>query len=479
MFKDIENLLTRIRSQLTFVIAIAYLSNVLFQSVLIHQLILILTALAIILSLIAVTDSSKVIGYFLFALSIMLLLYFHAPLSIWAQAVEANLYLVVMFTLVPLLRIPIQHGGYFEALQGFFRRYVNNNRRFYLLVSFIAAFLGILVNLAVVPLVHEIAKASDLSANKKLLCSAISRGFFTCTIWAPTAASIALIIQLTGAKWHLFFPFAIFSGMIAGLIGYIMTVVEEKRSEKALRAYAVTLAEEIGTGEVLPGATQEQSGEINYHKVIELCIFGSALITGIGLVSFFTGMSTLIVVSIASVIFPVIWLTFIGRLPVFFREFKGEYFHTCLPGLKNEITLFVGAGLFAASITYSHLGNYVPSILSLLVGNNILLFSIVVVSLSHILAVLGVHPIVTVTIIGETVKAAQYGVTPTYMAMILAVSWSMGVIMSPSSANIIAVAGLAGQSPMRVGPYWNGKYALISSVVLLIMLTIFRWLGIL
>lgn len=457
-----KGLLTRVRSLLTFILAIVYLSNLLIQSPWIHQLILILMVLVILLSLIAVTNSSKVIGYILFAVSILIFLYFKAPLSIWQEAVEENMYMVVMFILVPLLRIPIQHGDYFKALQDVFRRFVHTKRRFYLLVSFIAAFVGVLVNMAVVPLVHELCRASDLSTNKKLLCSAISRGYATCTIWSPTMASIALIIQLTGAEWHLFFPFGILCGVIVGLVGFIMMIFEEKKTEEELN-------------EVLP----EQIGTINYRKIFELSIFGIILITSIAAISFFTGIHTITLVSIAAVVYPILWLAIIGRLPVLFQEFKGEYFRQSLPGLKNEITLFVGAGLFATSITYSHLGDYVPRIFSLLVGNNVILFSIAVVSICIILSALGVHPIVTVTVISGTIKAAAYGVSATYMAMLLAIGWTMGISISPSAANIIAISGLTGQSPMQVGPCWNGRFALISSTVLIIVITIFRWLQVL
>lgn len=461
---------TRIRSVITFCLAIVYLSNLSIKSDLIKDLNLILLVIVISLSLTVVTGTAKVIGYVSFALSIMLLLFYHAPLSIWKQALQGNLYLVVMFTLVPLLGIPLQYGGYFESLQGVFRRYVHTNNRFYLLVSLISAFIGVLVNMAVVPLVHQISLASDKSSNKKLLSAAIGRGFTTSMIWAPTTAAIALVIQLTGAEWPLFFPFGILFGIIAGLIGYTMMMLEGRRVENSLATVFAT----ANTAEKL-----KPIAEINLRKVIELSFFGITLISLIAIVSLITGISTIIVVSIASLVFPVIWLALIGRLSVLLREFKGDYFNERLPRLKNEIVLFVGAGLFATSISYSHLGNYVPHILNLIVGSNALALAVVIIFGSLILAVLGVHPIITVTILGGTVKAAAYGVTPTYMALILAISWAMGISISPSAANVIAISGLTEQSPIQVGFRWNGLYVLIVSTVLIMILTLFRTVGLL
>lgn len=453
-----QDILSTIRSVLTFCIAIIFLGNLFIKSNLIQDLNLMILLIVISLSFIAVSGTTLLIGSMSFGLSIVLFLYYHAPLSVWQQAFQENIYLVVMFTLVPLLGIPIQHGGYFEALQGLFKRYVYNNSRFYLLVSFVSAFVGVLVNLAVVPLVLQISRASTISSNKKLLSSAIVRGFATCTIWAPTTAAIALIVQLSGASWPLFFPYAILCGIIAGLVGYFMTMNEEKRA-----------------GNPFASADQESDVEFDMQKVIELSAFSIILIAAIAGVSIITGIHTVIIVSLASLIFPVIWLGFIRRLQILIRQFK-IYFKS-LPKLKNEIILFMGAGLLATSIDYSHLGNYISLILSFVVGQNALLLAVIIILSILMLSALGIHPIIPVTIIGGTLKAAAYGVTPTYLALILAISWAMGISISPSSATVIALSGLTGQSPIHVGPRWNGLYVIIASTVMLTILTLFRIIG--
>ena len=326
-------------------------------------------------------------------------------------------------------------------------------------MSFVYAFVGVLVNLAVVPLVLQISQASNKSSNKKLLSCAIVRGFATCTIWAPTTAAIALIVQLSGASWPLFFPYAVLCGVIAGLVGYFMTMYEEKRA-----------------GNTFTSVVVEPDVEFDVRKVIELSAFSIILISAIAGISFITGIHTVIIVSLASLIFPIIWLGLIGRLQILMREFMG-YFDKSLPKLKNEIILFMGAGLLATSISYSHIGNYISMILSLLVGQNALLLAIIIIFTILVLSAIGIHPIIPVTIIGGTLKAAAYGVTPTYLALILAISWAMGISISPSSATVIALSGLTGQSPIQVGPRWNGLYVFIASTIILIALTIIRIIG--
>ncbi|WP_242830626.1 hypothetical protein [Desulfitobacterium hafniense] len=107
--------LTRIRSLLTFGLAVTYLGNLLMRSQALEDLIIVLMIIVILLGFTAVTGSSKIIGYLSFAVSIALLLYFDAPLSVWRQALQDNLFLVVMFIMVPLMGIPIQHGRIYPS----------------------------------------------------------------------------------------------------------------------------------------------------------------------------------------------------------------------------------------------------------------------------------------------------------------------------------------------------------------------------
>lgn len=372
------------------------------------------------------------------------------------------MYMVVMFAFIPLLSIPIRHGGYFESLQAFFKRYVNSNKRFYLLVSLMSAIIGVLVNMAVVPVIHQISQASLRSNDKKLLSSAISRGFATCTIWAPTTAAVALILKLTGAKWVSFFPFGVLLGCIAGLVGYSMIILEERTKHSA------EVPEPVGSKE-----------NTNWPKVIELSIFGLVLIASIVMISALTGIQTIIVVALVSCIFPALWLGIIGRLPILTREFMGSYLNESLPKLKNELVLFLGARLLAASITYSHLGNYVAHILQTVVGHNAFAFAAVIIFGNLVLSVIGIHSIILVTIIGSTVQPAFYGMSPTFLALLLGMCWSSGMTVSPAAGNVIAVSGLAQRSPWDVGLWWNGPYALISSVVLLLVMFALRGMGLL
>ncbi|SCZ81045.1 C4-dicarboxylate ABC transporter [Acidaminobacter hydrogenoformans] len=469
-------IITRTRSLSTFGLSLLYLSNLFLKSELVNELCFVLMIAVMLLSLPAISGISRVIGYASLGLSAVLFLLYRAPLSVWKQALTGNLYLVALFTMVPILSIPIRHGGYYPALQDFFRRYVYTNRRYYVMVSFTSAFVGVLVNLAVVPLVYQIVQASEISRNKKLMSSAISRGFATCAIWAPTTAAVALVIQVSGANWGRFAPLGILCGVISGIIGYAMTKFKENESG-ALKHVLPEDTKAHLMDHSMDHSMDHLEGGSKLNKIIELGAFSVVLIAAIAVISVVTGIQTVIVVSMAALTFPFLWMGLIGRLPVLIHDIKTSYFKNRLTKLSNEIVLFVGAGMLASSITFSELGNYIPVALSRLVGDSAFLLAVVVVFGIVVLSALGVHPIIPITIIGGTIQGSDFGVTSTYIALLLGISWSMGITLSPTSATVITLSGVSSRSPLQVGLEWNGLYVLVTSSVLIVVITGLRMVG--
>ena len=198
-----------VRSAITLCFAVCYIINVFLRAPLLDDVSIVLMIVVLVMSAFVSTGSSRLIGIILIVISIGLLLYAQAPVEEWSRALRKNADLIVMFILIPLIGIPVQHGGYNESLRGLFARHANSEGRYYSLVSGMAAIVGALISIAAVPLTFEISRESRLGANKRLLGTALARGFVTCMIWAPTSATIALVVSVTGADWKSFAPCAI------------------------------------------------------------------------------------------------------------------------------------------------------------------------------------------------------------------------------------------------------------------------------
>lgn len=484
-YKQIEDRLQALRSVLTFCFGIGYIANVFLAQPLLALINTITLILAVILSFIATKGSTRMIAAVLFFVGGFLLIYAQAPLDIWEKALLENGYLLAMFIMVPLISLPVRYGGYNESLEALFERFGNSESRFYGLVSVMTAFLGVLVSIASVPLTCEVARSSRFAVNARVLATALSRGFITCLFWAPTTATIALSLQLTGADWLSVLPFGLFFAIMAGFIGWVMTTIRERfiarRSctqvslveGEGVRAdtdpddsFSLSLERGKGTGSPQPGA-------LDHKKIAELILFSALYIVAVMLVGQCLGISIIVAVALMSILVPIIWMAAIKRMSLFKQKVKEEYVAAKLPNVKGQMILFTAAGVLASGISYSGVGEMAVTALLQVTNEGVLAVTILVMVLALVCSAFGVHPLVYTTVIGGSLSAAQLGVSPVYLALLLAMGWALGNAVCPTSANTIAVSQLVERSPFKLALNWNVAYVLVSTVVLVALL----WLG--
>lgn len=453
------------RSVVTLCFAVCYIINVFLHAPLLDDVNIALMVVVLVMSIFVSTGSSRLIGIILIAISVGLLLYAQAPVEEWVRALRKNADLIVMFILIPLIGIPVQHGGYNDSLRSLFTRHANSEGRYYSLVSGMAAIVGALISIAAVPLTFEISRESRLGANRRLLGTALARGFVTCMIWAPTSATIALVVSVTSAEWVSFAPCAIVCALVAEGVGILMTVFSHKVGGKAPA---------MNDG---ASASKDASGSIDKAKVVELAVFSVLLIVFIALVSQLFGLSAIIVVAMASLVWPFVWMLVIRRFSLYRRELKNAYFEKKLPGAKNQIVLFAGAGMLAQSIGYSGIGDVIAQALVLTTGQSVLLLTTAIVIIVLLTCAAGIHPIVATAVIGGAIDPALCGISAAYLALVLSMSWALGNTICPASANVIAVADMVQASPVEASLKWNGLYALITAILLIASVMLMRGLG--
>lgn len=486
MNKQTRDRLQAVRSVLTFCFGIGYIANVFLAQSLLALINTITLILAVILSFIATKGSTRMIAAVLFIVGAFLLFYTQAPLDVWEKALLENGYLLAMFIMVPLISLPVRYGGYNESLEALFDRFGNSKSRFYGLVSVMTAFLGVLVSIASVPLTCEVARSSHFAANARILATALSRGFITCLFWAPTTATIALSLQLTGANWLSVLPFGLLFAIIAGFIGWIMTTIREnliaRRSQLntslSKNKNDTHIDANLNSSSLHPSkyevtSHQPHSGVFDRKKIIELVLFSVLYIVAVMLVGQCLRISIIVAVALMSILIPIIWMVAIKRVTLFKQKVKDEYVAVKLPNVKGQMILFTAAGVLASGISYSGVGEMAVTTLLQITNGGALEATILVMVLALVCSAFGVHPLVYTTVIGGSLTAAQLGVSPVYMALLLAMGWALGNAVCPTSANSIAVSQLVERSPFKLALNWNVSYVLVSTVILVA----FLWLG--
>ncbi|MGO2508335.1 MAG: hypothetical protein ACTH6Y_05020 [Vibrio hibernica] len=110
----------------------------------------------------------------------------------------------------------------------------------------------------------------------------------------------------------------------------------------------------------------------------------------------------------------------------------GQYALTQLPAMKNEVALFIAAGVFAQGLS-SLFVIFIPGQLELTINwVGCSLIVIIIISLAYI----GLHPIASIAIIGSYLHNASF--SPNMLALSFLTAWSFGSLASPFSGTTMA-----------------------------------------
>jgi len=127
-----------------------------------------------------------------------------------------------------------------------------------------------------------------------------------------------------------------------------------------------------------------------------------------------------------------------------------QYVVDGLPRMANELQLFLAAGVLAAGISSVIAGGELPWLLRFGAMEACLLLAFMI-----LLAVAGVHPVVTIT--GATPLVMTLQPAPDLLAVCYLLAWGLGTSASPLSGTHLVFQGRYG-IPSWKGAFWNWPY---------------------
>lgn len=175
-------------------------------------------------------------------------------------------------------------------------------------------------------------------------------------------------------------------------------------------------------------------------------------------------IKVIILIALQAILISGVVLMFRVGLVRMLKSFKHQI-DTELPSMKNEISLFLVAGVFGAGLAavLENLSISVP--FEQFDG----VVAAIVMLAMFILALVGVHPIVSIAVIGHWISNTEPN--QTLLAMTFLISWALCVSTSPMSGINLALNGRYGVSGADILK-WNLPYAikmyLLGSIVLMI-----------
>jgi hypothetical protein len=141
-----------------------------------------------------------------------------------------------------------------------------------------------------------------------------------------------------------------------------------------------------------------------------------------------------------------------------------------LPGMRNELSLFLAAGVMAAGLNavFASFGDWMPFDRFGGIEASLLLLFMFATSL------LGVHPVINIAALGTLLTPLKPDAT--LLAMTFLSAWAIGVASSPYSGINLSMHGRYGQQTLD-SLKWNGLYSLVMLLLSVVALNLYATLA--
>jgi C4-dicarboxylate transporter len=127
-----------------------------------------------------------------------------------------------------------------------------------------------------------------------------------------------------------------------------------------------------------------------------------------------------------------------------------------VPGYGQPFSLFIAAGVFAVGLRSfgfeALLDQLLLAAFQTLGSIGIVMIIVFVIML---LSWIGVHPVVSLVLIGQNLNFQSGIIEPLYYAIAMIIGGSLSNLTSPISAVTLVTAGLFQKNPFEVGITWN------------------------
>jgi hypothetical protein len=374
-----------------------------------------------------------------------------AGIAEWFEAASMNVTIVTLFLFAPLFGIPVRAPDYIEALRRYYETNLRRKRDLFIGTQILTQLLGAFINVGSIPVVYQMVNARPQQGMSGWIANALNRGFAGAIFWSPYFAAMTLVTSALAVSWVSILPYMLGLAAMSLAVSWLVDLRELRSPE---------------TDE----ATDESvtaSGKASFPPGLGLYLLLSMLV--ILAMERTVKLPMVMLVCMAALIVPLLWCIAKRRIDVYREGVRNHVFVT-LPALQKEIALFLSAGFFSGSIGATGFGSAIPALLGQVSVPIAVTFSVFAVALIAGTSLIGLHPIVPVTVLASGIAPSDVQISPIYYAVLLLGSWALSNPVSPASAVNNLLAGLL-QKPVFEVARQNYKFAACMAIVLLLYLT--------
>jgi hypothetical protein len=354
--------------------------------------------------------------------------------------------------IMQLFSIPIDIGKYNLAVRYWVQKSVKGETALFFLTTVVTHVFSSILLFGTIPvmvsLLGDTLKRS-VSSYERFISSAVSRGYALVVLWSPGSINVLLVVQATGVSWiEMLVP-----GLVLSLIGIATSVFLESKlvlSDDPVKVHG-------------PEHPSSLTGSAARRKTYQIffAILGLILITLVLEKLKFGLFSNRVL--FAGAIVALIWTSFFVRQPGFKDTLK-KYWKNELPKNIDMSPLFLSLGLFSTAIEKAGFIAMIQPDLQV-IANSIGILSLAVLpALMIALAVCGIHPFISIVMIGTVLTSLHLPISPISLALCLSLGGALSYIFSPFAGIVLTLAKYINCRTTDITFRWNWIFSSVMFV---------------
>lgn len=359
------------------------------------------------------------------------------------MALQTNINLLAIFIFVPLLSVPIQQGQYLKYIEVIFAHYIKKTHQLYLFSTVAAGSIGAVMNVGTLPILYDLTDTPSFKPFDEVRLKALSRGFVMAFMWSPYFISMALVLSYFEVSWLQLFPIGLAITVIMMGLGFW----NERRKSRPI-----------------PEASSIKSTvplKLAKRKVFELALILLAVTAMILVIENLTELSVLTIVPLAAIAVSFVWSLLLGTPRELIENLQG-YASGKIASMGNELSIFIMAGAFGTALLNNGADDWIRYLLESLNITHVLLLLPVLAVLMAIPSWIGIHPIITATILAITLSNSPlFAEDHLYLGVGIFASWMLAILTSPFSGLNLLLAAISRKSSVYIAYKMNFTFALL------------------
>jgi hypothetical protein len=424
-----------------------YLETLFFQNQTVEYITGILAIAAIVMSYKFSGGLYKVTSIVFLLSGLGIFIYLGMPLGSIPYYMSSTLMILALFYVLPFVNAIVVTGRYDQSASMLLKAKLTNLGQLYsrgLIVSFI---LGIFLNVATVTVTENVLRKNmkhSLSKIRDVFTSqAVLRGYALSLTWSPMEIIVAVTIDVTGVDYLEFLPWLLLFSVTLLAIEYMIPF--------RYRKVHLEKSEE----------NKENIDKRNILKILSLFLFLVLFIVIISFISNAFELSFLTAVTLVIPPFTLLWALLIRRLNKFL-SYGIRKWQQRVKGMNNFFLLFLSLGFFISILQKSGYITIFNQPLMSLQNQPIILFILIQVLFLG-LAMVGFHPLVTISMVGEVVQPLLLAINPLSIGIVLITSALSTVMAGPFNITVSLMSDILKRNPYRISLFNIGFAFLFST----------------